>query len=141
MKSLRTLITICLLLTAATLFAQTENRLLAKSNIPFAFNVENQFLPAGQYLIYTVTPERSMRIVSADGKHAAVINTLPNRAGTPSEKSSLMFHRYGGEYFLTQVWIANENVVRTPLTSKKEVELARSGSSYERTTILAFAGR
>ena len=141
MKSLRTLITICLLLTAATLFAQTENRLLVKSNIPFAFNVENKSLPAGEYLIYTVTPERSMRIVSADGKHAAVINTLPNRAGGPSEKSSLMFHRYGSEYFLAQVWIANENVVRTPVTSKKEVELARSGSSYERTTILAFAGR
>jgi len=34
MKSARTLITICLLFTAATLFARTENRPLMKVSIP-----------------------------------------------------------------------------------------------------------
>ena len=67
MKSVRTLITICLLLTAVTLFAQTENRQLMKVNIPFTFGVADHSLPAGEYFVLTVTPERSIRIVSPDG--------------------------------------------------------------------------
>jgi len=49
MKSARTLIAICLLLTAASLFAQTTpSQQLMTVNIPFAFGVEDQSLPAGQ---------------------------------------------------------------------------------------------
>ena len=77
MKSAPTLITICLLLTAASVFAQmTSSQQLMKVNIPFAFGVQDQSLPTGQYLVFTVTPERSIRIVSANGKHSAIVNTL-----------------------------------------------------------------
>ena len=79
MKSARTLITIALLFTAASLFAQsTPSQRLMTVNIPFAFSIEGHALPAGEYLVLTVTPERSIRIASADGKHSAVTNTLPS---------------------------------------------------------------
>jgi hypothetical protein len=106
MKSARTLITFCLLFTAATLFAQTESRRLMIVNVPFSFGVDGHALPAGEYTIFTVTPERSIRIVGADGKHSAVINTLPNYADSPSENSRLVFHKYGDEFYLVQVWTA-----------------------------------
>ena len=78
MKTARTLITICLLFAAtASLFAQTTpTRRLIKVDIPFAFGVEDRLLPAGKYTIFTVTPERSIRIVSANGKHSAIVSTL-----------------------------------------------------------------
>jgi len=54
MKSARILITICLLLTAATMFAQTTpNERLMKVNVPFAFGVEDRSLPAGEYHLYS----------------------------------------------------------------------------------------
>ena len=57
MKSARTLITICLLFTAAILFAQTTpSQRLMKINIPVAFSVGDAKLPAGQYLLYTISP-------------------------------------------------------------------------------------
>ena len=58
MKSLRSQITICLLFTAAaiTLSAQTTpSQRLMKVNVPFAFSVEDRSLPAGEYLVLTVT--------------------------------------------------------------------------------------
>ena len=106
MKTARTLITICLLLTAAVFAQMTSSQQLMKVNIPFAFGVQDQSLPAGQYLVFTVTPERSIRIVSANGKHSAIANTLPNYAKEPSSYSRLVFHRYGNEYFLAEVWTA-----------------------------------
>ncbi len=139
MKSARTLITICLLFTAATLIAQTESQRLMKVNVPFAFGVEDHSLPAGEYLVLTVNPERSIRIVSADGKHSAVVNTLPNYAKSPSENSRLVFHRYGDEYFLTQVWTGGQNVARNPLSSKRAMEIASSGERPRTFTILALA--
>jgi len=140
MKSARTLITICLLFTAAGLFAQTTpSQRLMKVNVPFAFAVEDHSLPAGEYLVLTVTPERSIRIVSADGKQSAIVNTLPNYAKSPSESSRLVFHRYGSEYFLAQVWTAGQNVARDPLSSKRAMEIASSGGMPETRTIIALA--
>ncbi len=140
MKSLRTLITIALLLAATTLFAQTTpSQRLMKVNIPFAFGVENHPLPAGEYLVLTVTPERSIRIASTDGKHSAIVNTLPNYAKSPSENSRLVFHRYGDEYFLAQVWTVGQNVARNPLSSKRAMEIASSGRKPETRTIIALA--
>ena len=139
MKSARNLITICLLFASATLFAQTTSQRLMKVNIPFAFGVEDHSLPAGEYLVFTVTPERSIRIVSTDGKHSAIVNTLPNYASLPSENSRLVFHRYGNEYFLAQVWTAGQTVARNPLSSKKAMEVASTGERPEMFTVVALA--
>jgi len=142
MKSARTLITICLLFTTAGLFAQMRSsQQLMKVNIPFAFGVEDYSLPAGEYLVFTFTPERSIRIVSIDGKHSAIVNTLPNYASEPSPNSRLVFHRYGNAYSLAQVWTAGQNVGRNPLSSKKAMEIARSRVAQQTFTILALADR
>ena len=139
MKSSLTLITICLVFTAVTLSAQTTNQRLMTVNIPFAFSVENHSLPEGEYRIFTVTPERSIRIVSSDGKHSAIVNTLPNYAKSPSENSRLVFHRYGDEYSLTQVWAAGQDVARNPLSTKRAMEIASSGGTPQTFTVLALA--
>ena len=141
MKSVRTLITICLLFTAVTVFAQTENHQLMTVKIPFGFSVQDHSLPAGEYNIFTVLPERAIRITSTDGRYSAIVNTLPNYASSPSENSRLIFHRYGDEYFLAQVWTAGQDVGRNPISSKRAVERASNGSSRQTWTVLAEASR
>ena len=140
MKSARTLITICLLFTTVSLFAQMRSsQQLMKVNIPFAFGVEGHAMPAGEYFVLTVTPERSIRIASADGKHSAIVNTLPNHAKEPSTNSRLVFHKYGDEYFLYEVWTVGQTVARNPLSSKKAMEIAGSGGKPETRVVIALA--
>jgi hypothetical protein len=142
MKSAGTMITICLLLTASTLFAQSESQRPMKVNVPFAFGVEDLSLPAGEYYIFTATRGRTIRIVSADGKYSAVIDTLLNHAQKPATKSRLVFHKYGIECFLAQVWTAGQNDSRNLLSGKRAMELASSGSRPQTMTVIAvFAGR
>ena len=130
MKSTRTPITICLLFIAVTLVAQTTpTKRLIMVNVPFSFGVEGHSLPAGEYTIFTVTPERSIRIASNDGKHSAIVNTLPNYASSPSENSRLVFHRYGDEYFLVQVWTAGQNVARNLVSTQRAMEIGSNGAS------------
>jgi len=141
MKTTRTLITICLLFTTATLIAQTTpSQRLMTVNVPFAFGVDGHSLPAGEYLVLTVTPERSIRIASVDGKHSTIVNTLPNYAKEPSTNSRLVFHKYGDEYFLYEVWTVGQNVARNPLSTKKAMEIASSGGKPETRIVIALAG-
>ena len=65
--------------------------------------------------------------------------TLPNYAKGPSSNSRLVFHRYGNEYFLTQVWTAGQNVARNPLSSKAAMQIASSGDKPQTFTVLALA--
>ena len=142
MKSTRTLITIVLLLTAVRLVAQTTpSQRLMKVNVPFSFSVEGHAMPAGEYFVLTVTPERSIRIASADGKHSAIVNTLPNYAKEPSTNSRLVFHKYGDEYFLYQIWTVGQNVARNPLSSKEAMEIASSGGRPQTILVVALADR
>jgi hypothetical protein len=144
MKSLRSQITICVLFTAAaiTLSAQTTpSQKLMTVKIPFAFSAQDYSLPEGEYFVLTVTPERSIRIVSTDGKHSAIVNTLPNYANEPSTRSRLVFHRYGNEYFLAQVWTTGQNVGRNPLSGKRAMEIADSGQRPQTFTVSALADR
>jgi hypothetical protein len=142
MKTARTLITITVLLTAsASLFAQIENRPLMKVNIPFSFTVDNQALPAGVYFLKAVTPEHSISLTSADSRHTTIVNDLPNYGGAPSLNSRLVFHKYGNEYFLTQVWTKGDSVARNPYVSKRAIELAQSGSRANTEIVLAYVGR
>ena len=139
MKSVRTLIVACLFSTAAGLFAQTVNHQLMKVKVPFSFSVQNQSLPAGEYIIFTVLPERAILITSTDGRYSAIVYTLPNYASSPAEKSPLISHRYGDEYFLTQVWTQGESVARNPMLSKRATSMASNGSSRQTWTVLAEA--
>jgi hypothetical protein len=142
MKTIRTMIAVSLLFAATTaVFAQSENRTLMKVSIPFSFSVEDHTLPAGQYYVRSINPDHSMALVNANGGQLVMITYTPERAGSESQNSRLVFSKYGNEYFLTQVWTKGEAKARNPWVSKQGVALARNGVSSEPVIILAYAGR
>jgi hypothetical protein len=112
----------CLLFSAASLLGQTPSQRLMIINVPIEFWVGDHSLPAGQYHIFTVSPERSIRITDANGKYSAIVHTMPHYATAPSENNRLVFHRYANGYFLTEVWTAGQDVARNPMLSKKAIE-------------------
>ena len=73
--------------------------------IPFEFSVGNKVLPAGEYRVSSEA--EIIRIQSKDGKRN--IAALPIRTvGTkPADQVKLTFKRYGNDYKLSQVWLAD----------------------------------
>jgi len=139
-KTARTLIIIVLLFTSLSLFAQSPNRPPLKANIPFAFSVEGHLLPAGDYLIQAGTTERAIRIVSVDGKHAAVVNTVTQHASSRSANGRLVLQKCGDEYCLTEVWGKDDDFSRSPMVSKRHTTTEQSGGGAETNIVLAYAG-
>ena len=139
MKLIRTLSTIVLLLAALSFYLQAEERPLLTATVPFAFDVANVNLPAGSYTVSILPPYNTIKVQSADGRKAATISAIPSQKSVNSERAKLVFHRFGNEYFLAQVWEQGSNIHRDLQSGNRARQLARSGDRMESVTILANA--
>ena len=116
------LIGLGLLLATASAYAQTG---VVKANVPFNFIVEKTQVPAGEYLIQNLsTSGLAMSIQSSDRKMVKVV--LPNacESSQAQPKTKLVFHRYGDQYFLSQIWTAGNNRGSELPKSRRETEVA-----------------
>jgi hypothetical protein len=100
------------------------------ASIPFAFNVGNKTLPAGEYTVRVVNPssdQRVLQIRSKDGRVSAVIQTI-GATSNNADDAKLVFHRYGDTYFFAQAQMAGDATmlaaVKTRAQRSKERELA-----------------
>jgi len=97
-----------LALAATVVSANGQSRdTLAIADIPFDFIVADKTLPSGKYSV-TATTSNGVIIRSRDGKSAAI--RLSNLVPDESEKrtAKMVFHRYGEQYFLAEVWSGDD---------------------------------
>jgi hypothetical protein len=139
MKNISILITTVLLMAAVSVYVQAQERPLLTATVPFAFTVENSNLPAGTYTVSILPPYNMIEVQSADGRKAAMISAIPSRESGQSEQAKLVFHRFGNEYFLAQVWEHGSNVHRDLRMGNRARELAGSRDSIQSATIFASA--
>ena len=79
MKYVRTMITTVLLLAAASVVVQAQERPILRATVPFAFTVENTALPVGTYTVYVLAPyTMTIKVQSADGRKAVMIAAIPS---------------------------------------------------------------
>lgn len=102
------------------------------ANIPFDFSVGNEKLTAGKYSFRRAQPSAGDMIVQITGDGHSIItrSTVPVLTFNPREKSVLIFHRYGDQYFLVQVWPAGATTGRELIKSRAEREVARKAHDY-----------
>ena len=115
------------------------------ASIPFAFNVGNKTLPAGEYTVRVVNPSSDRRVLqirSTDGRVSAVIQTIGAalNSANNADDARLVFHRYGDTYFFAQAQMAGDSTmlaaVKTNAQRSKERELA---SNVRKATVEIFA--
>jgi len=100
-------------------------------DIPFDFTVSGQKLPAGQYWIGRAQSSIGDTVVqfqSSDLHNVANRFTVPIVTFKSKKRGELVFHRYGEQYFLSEVWPSGGGTGRAFLKTRTERELARSAS-------------
>jgi hypothetical protein len=130
------MLTLLFALTAISVVAQSQRS--KTTNIPFSFTVGEKTLPAGEY---TIEPNRTdfdkvWLVQSRDGRTSALFTTMLLRASETQEKAKLVFHKYGDQYFLSQIWTPGDATGRELLTPRLELELAKNAVE-SRTIVLA----
>jgi hypothetical protein len=108
---------------AGTSFAQSNG---VRANVPFDFTVGNKLLPAGTY---TIKNESSQTIVIRNHDKPIAVLSLVKADGKRSPNGGkLLFHNYGGQYFLSEILCDEEdmNLAITPSTKEKRAILAQA---------------
>ena len=96
-------------------------------NVPFNFTVNNTYLPAGSYTIGLDSKFPGMLVIR-DRKRSVKVKDFGLRGTTgPGKPDTLIFHRYGGQYFLSEVHFESaSNGILLP-TTKSEHQARKIG--------------
>lgn len=73
-------------------------------------------------------------MVEIAGSHVYYLQTTPNSPYTGLEEPKLVFHRYGDQYFLSQIWTGSTR--RDFSMSRKERELKKTAAAAGQTEIV-----
>ena len=104
-----------------------SNRVTAQ--IPFDFNIGDKMLPSGKYSVGRVRQNADDIVLSIDDErgHSKGIHTsIPVRNLDLTDNAKLVFHRYGDQYFLYQVWPAGTTTGRQFPASRSERDAQRN---------------
>jgi hypothetical protein len=107
MLSLVSMFTLCAAVSSAN--AQLSTPIRAK--IPFDFNVGDKKLPAGKYTFSRLSgfsDTKTMLVSNVDASTRVFQSTFAAQVLTPKNESTLVFHKYGDQYFLEQIWTGGE---------------------------------
>jgi len=134
-----TMFSLLLVLTAVSVNAQSKR---SSINIPFSFNVGQKTLPAGEY---TVEPIRKdslnvWLVENRSGHASALFTTIAVWVNETREETRLVFNKYDGQYFLSQIWKSGDNSGRELQIPRVERQLAKKGIQREKVIVTRGAG-
>ena len=109
---------------------------LARVDIPFAFSAGGVHLPAGNYHISHLGDPYFVLIEKDDGRARALVYVHPS-ASNLSGSTSLVFNRYGNQYFLSQVSTEPDQRVHHCFKCREEKELMAEAQKSEPVVVVA----
>lgn len=126
------------LVTLATVPSHAQ--ILIKANVPFEFSAGHGMLPAGEYAI---TQNGIQSVVTLSLGRRGVELMLPKSTEwlDHQDATKLVFHRYGDEYFLAEIWSGLDGSVRKLNVNPRERQMAKAGISPEVAVIYGLMAR
>lgn len=81
--------------------AHAQQRLTA--TVPFDFVVGDSLMPAGDYVVTEMVGAGVVSIANTRGGHSAFVLTIPTQLDQEVPLPELVFKRFGGQHFLSQI--------------------------------------
>ena len=108
------------------------------TNVPFSFVVANTVIPAGECTIQSADEQGwKLTISNRDAKVNIFVQAVPGLGKKSPAVSSLVFHKYGNRYFLSDMKIGNSREVYTFHQSKLEAEMRAQNAPVTQEILLA----
>jgi hypothetical protein len=132
-----TVAVLSLLFALAVVSVQAQRVSRITAHIPFAFQIGDKTLPAGDYSIKQLS-QNALLVKTAGGETSAIAQA-PGRVESNAKQMTerLVFRQYGDQYFLAQVWMNRGsagrelNMTNAERTAAREYKLAQHGASAQ----------
>jgi hypothetical protein len=124
--------TVAAALLLSTFAPQSHAAPVTQAKIPFAFEVNNKTMPAGEYELARVFESSSAPQVirSTDSSTGSILPTMVLQYADRTVGPKLVFHCYGRECFLSEVWSGDGRAWKLP-ESRREKEMTQIRSDDE----------
>jgi len=116
---------IALALIVSIPIAQAEARINAQ--VPFDFNLDQKSAPAGGYEISSLN-NSVLVLRNLDTREARLVIKPMHVQVSQTPNAKLVFHKYGDQYFLVEIWDGQGNIGIAFPESKREKELQAANS-------------
>jgi hypothetical protein len=119
---------------AGTSFAQSSG---VQATVPFDFTVGNKLLPSGTYTIKQDSTH--VIVIRSHDKPIAILSTVNQDSNKAPNGGKLLFHKYGSQYFLSEVLCdrADMNVEIPTSKTEKRVRLQQATLNSSSKTFVA----
>jgi hypothetical protein len=124
--------TVAAALLLSTFAPQSQAAPVTQAKIPFAFEVNNKTMPAGEYELARVFESSSAPQVirSTDSSTGSILPTMVLQYTDRTVGPKLVFHCYGRECFLSEVWSGDGRAWKLP-ESRREKEMTQISADDE----------
>jgi hypothetical protein len=131
-----TLLTIANFAISGTSFAQSNG---VRATVPFDFTVGNELLPSGTYMIKPESTNPNVIVIRSHDNHIAVLSIVHQDGNKSPNGGKLLFHKYGGQYFLREILCdrADMNVELTASRTEKKALLQQATLKSNSLTVVA----
>jgi hypothetical protein len=121
---------------AGTSFAQSKG---VPATVPFDFIVGDKLLPAGTYTIERKSMDTSVIVIKNHDKPIAAFSLVNQDSAKSPNGGKLLFHKYGGRYFLSEVLCdeADMNVELPTSKTEKRAQLQQATLKSGSQTVVA----
>lgn len=106
----------------ATLQAQSG---AVAAGIPFVFHAGERMLPSGNYEIRTISPS-VVKVTNQDTHESVFLLTNSVTENDMRSTARIVFNRYGGEYFISNIFWGDSRNGRAAVQSGIELDLAKN---------------
>jgi len=103
---------------------------VTQAKIPFAFQVENTKMPAGEYQIRRALPSSKAVLQIRRTDSSAAMFVLTDPTDNRSNDAELIFHCYSNECFLSEIWTGSREGMKLTV-SRREKEVSRVDAENE----------
>ncbi len=130
------LMIIALALIVSAPIAQAEARINAQ--VPFDFTLDQKSVPAGEYEISSLN-NNVLVLRNLDTREARLVIKPMHVQVSQTPGAKLVFHKYGDQYFLVQIWDGQGNIGIAFHESKREKELQAANSVTHQPEVVVVA--
>ncbi len=106
-------------------------------SVPFGFHAGNQMLPAGEYKVDLNQQNQRITLNNISSRRSYFLIVKAYSGSTDSDRASLVFNRYGENYFLTRVNTTGVARGAALFEGRAEREIAKTRASVKPEIVLA----
>jgi hypothetical protein len=116
-------------------FIQAQS--LVQADVPFAFSLQGKAMPAGNYEIIALS-DQAIEVRNLDTQRAQLLLKPMTVQSSKDENPKLVFHKYGDQYFLSQIWNGSSHygIAFAESNREKEVNMAGNGALNAPETVI-----